>query len=140
MPNRGGAKIVVTGDRELDRALKRLGPKVAGQLVRKACRKALAPVKARVAANVPKGPTGNLEQSVTIRAGGRSRSIVSIVVTIDLKSMHGPKYYAAFREFGAEGKEGAHFMERAFEETKDEAEKTAEQEIRQGILDEAAKQ
>jgi HK97 gp10 family phage protein len=58
--------LSLQGGRDLDRALQELAKTTAKRLARKAMADALSPVEAAAKDLAPKGPTGNLQKSVTI--------------------------------------------------------------------------
>lgn len=93
---------LVTGDKELDRRLRSLPPKVLKKLARRAVRPAAKEVLARAIDEVPVD-TGDLEDSLKVRALKRSRKnkdkVGSRVVTGE-GFFKGDQYYGGFVEFG----------------------------------------
>ncbi|HKD38449.1 MAG TPA: HK97-gp10 family putative phage morphogenesis protein [Pirellulales bacterium] len=97
------AKIIVTGVRELDAALKRLGdPKLINKLAKQQMRAAMKPILAEARATAPVGESGDLQRSIKLRAGKAQRSRVTMQVAIGDRNFYGEKWYAAFVAFGTE--------------------------------------
>lgn len=130
-------KLIVTGDKRIDKALRALGPKVGNKVVRRAMREGMQPVKAQVEADAPKGETGNLARSVKVRAGKRSRKGPSVEVLIEDATFRGERYYAAFEEYGTSRMPGRYYMTRAYDARKAGARDAALTAIRSGIDREA---
>lgn len=97
---KAGGGIIVTGDKQLDKLLRGLPLKVQTKLSRQATRKAakdivLPQAKARVPVN-----TGDLEESLTVKAIKRSRSKFGHQVQTKDGFYSGDQFYGAFIEFG----------------------------------------
>lgn len=122
------ARIIVTGDKQIDRYLQRLGSKVANKIVIRRMRESMKLVAARARQNETVGKTADLKGAIIVRATKRSRSRRGIAVAIDEKDL--PRYYAAFHEFGAEGRPPGGEMRRTYDETKNGARSVAMNGIR----------
>lgn len=122
------AKLIVTGIKEVDAALRALGsPKEANKASRRAMREVL---KTHILPEVRREApveTGHLEESPTVRAGRRSRSRVEFAVVIGIDRF-GRHWYPTFKQFGAPGinQLADPFMTRAYEHKKDAARADAE--------------
>lgn len=128
-------EIVLTGDKKLNRKLKKLGGKEAKKIVRKAMRPALKPVMRAARRNAPKD-TGLLRKSIKVRSGKRSRAGISMRVTSGDKTgnFSGDTYYGGFHEFGtSRGIKAKHFMKNAADQKKRSAIKIYRAKIAQGI-------
>lgn len=130
-------QLVVTGLREIDRALKELEPKLGKKVIRQAMRKAMKPVKAAVEQNAPVGETGLLASSVKIKAAKKSRKSFGMDVRIGEQDWVGDTWYAAAQEYGTSRMAGSGFMRKAFDEQGDEAKAIALREIVAGLNREA---
>jgi HK97 gp10 family phage protein len=133
------AKIVVTGDKQVDRALRALGPKVANGVVVKAMRKGMKRIKAEVEARAPDGSTGDLESSVKLKAGTRSRGAKTFQVFLSSLVFDGVKFYAAFVEFGTADQPPQPYMRGAFDTLAISVRDEVMAEIVAGVEAEAAK-
>lgn len=93
--------LVITGDAELNRKLRKLGSKEARNIVRKAARVALKPVLQEARALAPV-KTGKLRKHIKIRSLTRSRKSFGARVTSGFfKNVNsGDAYYGAFVELG----------------------------------------
>lgn len=94
------AQIAITNIPEIDRALRRLGPKVANQVVMRAIRDAMKPMAPDIAREAPRGETGKLSQSVKVRVGRRSTKRKEILVLYAKDDFGGDRWYATFQELG----------------------------------------
>jgi HK97 gp10 family phage protein len=97
---KAGGGVIITGDKALDALLKGLPAKVQKKLSRQATRKAakeivLPDAKARVPVN-----TGDLEESLTVKAMRRSRTRFGHEVRTKDVFYQGDQFYGAFIEFG----------------------------------------
>jgi len=131
-----GRSFVVTGVRELDRALRELPLKLGKKVIRQAIRQALRPVKAAVEANAPVD-TGKLRSKVKVRAGKGKRGTIRLVVRIGEGDFAGQTFYAAMVEYGTSKQPGQHYMLRAFESTRIQARDEAIRLILEGVEREA---
>jgi HK97 gp10 family phage protein len=126
------ATFTITGVREIRRAFELLPKRVANKVIRQGIRKALRPMKARVEALAPRH-TGKTARSVKIRARpNRRRGQIAVDVQIGEGAYRGTTFYAAFPEFGTSRQPAQHYMERAFNETEDQARSVAADEIAAG--------
>lgn len=151
-----GKKAIVTGIPEIDRKLRSLPTRVANKVVRQAMRAALRPLAAAAAREAPEGVTGDLERSIKVRSGKRSRSAIRMgVVVAEDNFRNRKKFYAAFEHLGHRVRVGRRtgpgrkkefgdskvppdpFMRRAYDSGADAAKATAEHRIRDGIEREA---
>lgn len=107
-------KMVVTGDKELDKALLEIAgrqetPKHVNAFVRKATRKAAKEiVLPKVRARVPV-ETGELESHLTVRAKKRSRKSIGYGVTTKDGLFTGDTFYGGFLEFGFKTRGGGFY-------------------------------
>lgn len=97
---KAGTGVIITGDKELDRLLKGLPLKVQKKVSRSATRKAakdivLPDAKSRVPVD-----TGDLEESLSVRAIKRSRTKFGHEVRTKDGFYSGDQFYGAFIEFG----------------------------------------
>jgi hypothetical protein len=95
------------GYRQLSEALKQLEPKVSGKIMRTASRSGGKIVREAMATDAP-FKTGNTRRSIKLRAGPRSRTGISVEVSIGDGFFKGLAYYGAFVLFGWKtGKRGS---------------------------------
>lgn len=97
---KGGTGVIITGDKELDALLAGLPAKLQKKLSRQATRRAaknivLPEAKARVPVD-----TGDLEDSLTVRAIPRSRSRIGHMVATRDGFFKGDQFYGGMIEFG----------------------------------------
>lgn len=139
----GGHRGVITGLKQVDRALKQLPDRVAKKVIRQAMRASMRPVKAAVVANAPV-ESGATKRAVKLRAAkSRKKGKIAIEVRIGAGDYQGDQYYAAFQEYGwRPGKRGGprgapvpgkHFMLHAFESTSASAKDAAISAILTGV-------
>jgi HK97 gp10 family phage protein len=113
-------RFVVTGNKELDRKIKKLGPKLSSKIARNAARAALKPIHKDVISFAPRD-TGEMAAGIKLRAA-KSRKRGQIVLEIRTDGPHG--YLAVFNEYGTRrGNPPRPFMRRAFELHKDSSRK-----------------
>src|SRR4051794_8491302 len=128
------AVFTIRGVEEIRRAYKLLPRRVANKVVRQGIRKGPRPMKAAVEANAPRH-TRKTARSVKVRARKkRRRGDIAIDIQIGEGSYRGTTFYAAFPEFGTSRQPAQHYMERAFEQTKDQCRSIAADEIHAGML------
>ncbi len=142
------AKAILTGDKKLNRMLKRLAEKDGKAAARKAARPALRPTLASAKQNAPE-ETGALVGSLKIRALKRSRTRVGAQVQTADGAFKGKTFYGGFQEWGWKtGKRGAkrrrqvlgfRFMLKAAIETRHRALGIYRKILRQEILKRARK-
>ncbi len=135
--------ITITGDKQLNRLLRDLAGKDGKAAVRKAARPALRPTLAEAKRIAPRD-TGELEESLKIRALKRSRSRVGARVQTAKGSFQGQTFYGGFQEWGWKtGRRGSgnrthvpgeHFLKRAAEATRHRAIAIYRKILRQEIL------
>lgn len=98
------AKVIVTGDKAVDKALRSLEPKLANKLARKTLRSVGKKVKGYASANLHASPSiqsGVLDRGLKVRSGKRSRNKMSTQVTTTAGTHDDPGYGGAQLEFGA---------------------------------------
>jgi HK97 gp10 family phage protein len=122
---------VLTGDKETNRKLATLIPRIQKRVLRQASRKALRPVAAAAKRNAPKD-TGRLSRSLKIRAIKRSRRFFGSRITTTNKA--GPA-----QEYGTKDVDETEFMQRAARQKKRSALTIYKAEAGKGIEAEARK-
>jgi HK97 gp10 family phage protein len=137
------AKLIITGDRELNRMLRRLALKDGKKVVRAAARKAIKPVQLSAKQLAPKD-SGQLRRAVKVRALPRSRRRVGVRVTIGERFFTGDQFYGSFQEWGWKtGKRGSanrrqipgkHFLREAADSNRAKVIAIYRREIRKGII------
>jgi HK97 gp10 family phage protein len=136
MPNKN-TTFTITGVKEIRRAYRELPKRLANKVIRGAIRKALKPVAARVKQLTPRD-TGTLAAATKVRARAkRKRGVIALDVIQGEGSFKGATFYGGFQNFGTKKLEGKHYVERAFDETKDAATAQVSSEISAGIVREA---
>lgn len=131
------SNFTITGVKEIELALKTLGPKVGRKVIRQAIRKGVKPIQAAAKADAPKGKTGLLKSAIKVRAMRRKRGRIGVVAQIGVGDFQGKSYYGAFKNFGTKRMPGVHFMEKAYASEKNQARDTTAREILAGIEREA---
>ncbi len=135
--------VVMTGDKAINRKLKRLSGKEQKSVVRKAIRPALKPVLQQARGNAKEFKrTGKLSRSIKIRSMKRSRTRFGARVTTGTSTSdyQGKAFYGAFLEYGWKSagsgrkNEGRHYMKDAAKTKQAEAIRIYRNGIRQGIL------
>jgi len=92
--------VVITGDKKLNRALKKLPSAEQKKVFKAAARPAVKPVMQQARQNAQRDKkTGTLAKSIKVRAIPRSRVRIGIRVTTSSESFTG-NYYASFQEYG----------------------------------------
>lgn len=97
---RAGTGVIVTGNRALNRLLKGLPEKVQKKLSRQATRKAAKEIVLPDAKNRVPVNTGDLEDSLIVKAMKRSRGRFGHSVQTKDGAYQGDQFYGAFIEFG----------------------------------------
>lgn len=92
--------VVITGDKELDRKLAKLEPKLQKKLSRQATRKAAKDIVLPAAQAAVPANTGELEDSLKVRAVTRSRNRIGHMVVAGDGFFVGDQFYGGFIEFG----------------------------------------
>lgn len=137
------AKLIVTGDKQVDAALKRIGdPGRTNKIVRAAMRSAMKGIADLARANTPVA-SGAMRKAIKVVAAKRSRKGPSVRVVIDAAriaqkvSKDGKKgWYPATVEYGseAEGREPEAPMRRAYDSGKLAARDRCVAEVRDNVL------
>jgi HK97 gp10 family phage protein len=137
--------IVVTGVKEIDRALKELEPKIQRKVLRQAMRSGMKLVMQDALMRVPV-LTGLLKRNIKLRAMKRSRNRVGLLVQIKSDpgfvkmSKAGVRYFTpAAVEFGHGTVPPHPFMRPAYDLRGPEARDTTMHELLEGTLREAGK-
>lgn len=131
------AKFVITGVKEIDKALKAFAPKVAKKILRTSLRKALKPMHAAVRTATPRR-SGALAKAVKIKAGPRKKNRIELDVRIGEGSFKGRTFYGAMVELGTKKQEAQHFMKKTFETHKTSTRELAIVEIKKAIKETTA--
>lgn len=97
---RAGGGVIVTGDVALDRALRELEPALAKKLSRKTTRRIAKDIVLPAARDRAPVDSGDLEESLTVRAIKRSRYRFGHMVTCGEGVFKGDQFYSGFLEFG----------------------------------------
>ena len=93
--------MVLTGDRQLNRKLKRLTSKQQKAAFREAARPAIKPVGQEAKSNAKENKdTGALAKSIKVRSIKRSRSRIGVRVTTRTEDFKEGRFYASFQEYG----------------------------------------
>lgn len=92
--------VIITGDKELDALLAGLEPKLQKKLSRQATRKAAKDIVLPAAKAAVPFDTGELEESLVVRAMKRSRNRIGNIVTTKEGLWRGDQFYGAMLEFG----------------------------------------
>ena len=119
-------RFTLTGVKEIDKKLKKIGPKISKKIVRKAMRPATKVVRDEAKANCPVD-SGTLRQSIKVRAGKRSRQKIELLVTTSGTDnlFTGSAYYGGMVEWGTAHQTAQPFMRPAYDSKKNEAKKIA---------------
>lgn len=134
-------KMSITGDKELDRILATLEPRVQKRIERKAARRAAKPVLKYARGYAPYY-SGDLEASIKIRGLQKSKrkNVVGVsVMTNDKSIFEGETYYGGFQEFGTAFMEPNPFLRPAAIAAEPESVAIFRVEIRSIVLSEAKK-
>lgn len=139
-------EVVLTGDKKLNRKLKKLTGKDQKKVVRKATRKAIKPIQKQAKQNIRSHrESGKLEKSIKVRAVKRTRRGIGVRVTTGRagNDFDGETFYGAFVEYGhktgARGSSGRRdvkalrFMANAAKTERRRVIKIYREEIRAGI-------
>ena len=93
-------QIILTGDKETDRALASLEKNIQRKFTRQALRKAQKDIVLPEARARAPHDTGRLERSLTVRASKRSRRGIGMEVQTRDGMFAGETFYGAMQEFG----------------------------------------
>lgn len=104
------AKIVLTGDKHLDAQLKRLEANANRKIVRQATRDAAKTILLPMVKQYAPIDTGQLEQSLVVRAVTKRRTMIGHKVTTREGWFRGDEFYGAFQEFGTKHMPAKHFV------------------------------
>lgn len=133
----GGAKskasMQVLGIPEIDKQLKKLGPQISKKIIRKGMRPAQKIIRDQAKMYCPVD-YGDLEDSIKVTAGKRTRKSINIHVSTSGSDniFTGDTYYAGFVEWGCPDRPeypAQPFLRPAFDSKKDEAKAFAEKRI-----------
>lgn len=136
--------IQITGIEEIDKKLRELTDKEARRIMRRAMKKAIQPTVTQAQSNAPV-LTGQTRAAIQLMPMKRSRKAKSFGfrVCIGKKDYVGDQFYGAFQEYGFHlGKrslsnrkfiEGKHFMQKAYDSTKEQVKTAALDEINKGL-------
>lgn len=107
-------KLIVTGNKKIDKRLRTLKATLARKIVRQALRKAMKPILQSAKDMAPRD-SGDLALNIKLKAGKRSRG--AFILRIRTLGQHG--YLASFHEFGTFKQPPRPFMRPAFDMHKD---------------------
>lgn len=128
------ATVKITGLDDLRRALRDLPRSVTAHVLGPALHRAIRPMKAAVVAKAPRRK-GGIARSVAIRdRATRKPGTAAVDVEVGGGGGRSGNFYAAFPEFGTRRQRAQHYVERAFDETKDRCESDAVRLIGDGTL------
>jgi HK97 gp10 family phage protein len=131
------ARISIEGGRELDRALKKLPRALARKIIRQSLREAARPIVEEAKSRAPV-LTGQMRDSLRVRAGKRRKGQASMAVQTKDGDYAGDTFYAAFYEYGTSRQPARPFMRPAFDARVHEAVRIVSDALRRRIT-EAAK-
>jgi HK97 gp10 family phage protein len=97
---KAGGGVIVTGDKELDRLLAALTPKLQKKISKDATKKAAKDIVLPEAKSRVPEDTGDLADSLVVRVVKRSRTRIGHMVTTKDGFYEGDQFYGAFIEFG----------------------------------------
>lgn len=108
-------EVITTGDKKINRMLKRLTSKEAKKILRKSMRHAMKPVQQEAKGNAKQfKESGVLQRSIKIRSLKRSRTGFGIRVSSSTKTgKFNGGFYGSFQEFGTKAIAKKQFMTRA---------------------------
>lgn len=140
--------IRLEGAKEIEAKLHRLPPVVERKLARQSLRAGAKIVQAQAKADAPR-KTGFLASQIKVRAAQRRRGRIGVVVQTAKGFFKGDSFYGAFQEMGfrigprrlgdaRRFVDGKHFMQRAFDSTKQRAADTVLESLKLGIEREAS--
>ncbi|MEX1040191.1 MAG: HK97-gp10 family putative phage morphogenesis protein [Pirellulaceae bacterium] len=114
------AKLMVTGDKEIDAILTGLPARIQKAAMRKTMRPAMKIIE-KEAKRLAPVETGDLKKSIKVKAMKRSRKHIGIHVIVSDGFFKGDQFYAAFHEFGTKRQDAEPFMRPAFDNKGKEA-------------------
>lgn len=123
------AKMKLTGIRKIDKALRKIEPKLVKKGLNKTLREAQKKVMLKEAKSNTPVDEGAAKKALTVKAGKRKRHKVSLNTVFKTDQLE--NFYIRFIEFGApeKGIEPRGFMRKSFESKKDEVKKYVESNI-----------
>jgi HK97 gp10 family phage protein len=127
----GGATVVLTGVKEIDRALRQLERKMAAKVVRQAINKALKPIEARVKELAPV-ESGQLRDSLKVRAMPYKKGRIAFEVRTAKGDFKGDQFYGAFQEYGTSRQPARPYMRPTYDQLGPEAIAEAERILLEG--------
>jgi HK97 gp10 family phage protein len=130
--------LVITGIRQLDKALAELEPKVVKKILRKAMRPSMKPMLKQAKANAPVD-TGAIKKAIRLKSAPRSRQTLGLDLQIGEQNYVGKTFVGAFHEFGTSKMEPRPFMRPAYDSHKSKARTNTMEAIKKLILDQADK-
>ncbi len=128
----------ILGEKEIRRAFKTLPAALAKKAVRRALRKGMKVVKAKVKEYVPRD-TGQLEGAIKVKAAKRSRLAFGVNVEIGEDDFVGESFYGAAVDLGTKYVEARNFMRDGFEAGGEAAKSVAVYDLGRSILVEVEK-
>jgi HK97 gp10 family phage protein len=123
-------KFAITGVKEFDKKLKKLGSEGL-KMVRRAMREVQKEMAGDIKNAVPVGETKETKKGVKVKAGRRSRKQISMNVVIGSKDP--ADFHAAFVEFGTEDIPANPAARQTFDKNKNSARDSLEEKIGDGI-------
>ncbi len=139
------ANIILTGDKQVDRMLATLEPKLQKKAIRKGTREGAKIVLQRAKQLVPVDE-GTLLRSMSVRTAKREggqrlpRGTMGHSVQHVQRKGKGDPFYAHFVEFGTVKWEGHKYIRKALYDSRDQIVKANQEAIRAGVLEIAAKE
>lgn len=102
-------KVTITGDKEVDRKLRALEPRIRKKVQRDAIKRAAKNIIVPAAKALAPEDTGELAASIKAKANRRSRSSVGYTIATTNYNDQG-KFYGGFPEFGTKHQEASPFL------------------------------
>lgn len=128
----GGTRMIVTGVKDIDRRLRRLGTEVQKKVVRQGMRKGMDLVTAEAKSLAPVD-TGALRAAIKTRSGRAKRGSFRVLTRVGEGDFKGKTFYAAMIEFGTRRRPARPYMTPAYESKAVEAKVIAIRAILEGI-------
>ena len=107
-------KLTITGDKQIDRALKNIPDKVAKKAFRKSMRPAMKVIQKEAKDNAPVD-SGDMKKSIKVKAAKRSRRFMGIDVVIGEEAFKGETWYGNLVEYGTSKMPAKPFMRPAYD-------------------------
>lgn len=128
----------LTGLEAIDRKLVTLPERIQGKVARQAVRAGAKEFHGPAKAAAP-SRSGDLERSLKVRAGKRSRRMaVSAQVVTEDGWFKGKTFYGGFVEYGTRKMPGLHFLKKTFDANVEKVKASTIQTIAEGVEREAA--